>query len=114
MQIEAGGAGYWSSSSATSQRMMVSSRLPVASVLPSGEKATEVTSLVCSLSVTTGLPVLTSNTLAVLSALAVAKVLPDGLKATGVNLGMMLCHERLALGAADIPDRDGASPSSYG
>src|SRR5262249_734622 len=66
----------------TSHSLMISSRLPEASVSPSLLKATEVTSFVCPRRVERSLPVRTSQSLTVWSRLADARVCPSPLKAT--------------------------------
>ena len=67
---------------ATSQSLMVLSALPEASTVPSGEKVTELTKLVCPLRVRISRPLATSQSLMVLSELPEASTVPSGEKAT--------------------------------
>ena len=64
--------------------MAVQSSEPVASVLPSGENASEVTALVCRAKVARSLPVATSQTMADESRLPEARDFPSGAKARQV------------------------------
>ncbi len=66
----------------TSQTLTDLSSLPLASVLPLGENATEKTAPLCPVSVRTRVPVWMSQSLTVPSALPVASVLPSGEYAT--------------------------------
>src|SRR5262249_46368736 len=66
----------------TSHSLTVLSRLPLASVCPSGEKATEVTPSLCPLSVWISAPLTAFHSLTVLSPFPEASVLPSGEKAT--------------------------------
>src|SRR5438445_6596995 len=61
---------------------MVLSQLPLASILPSGLKATESTTSECPARVRNSLPLATSQNLMVLSQLPLASILPSGLNAT--------------------------------
>ena len=71
---------------AASQSLTEPSPLPLASVLPSRLKATELTPLVCPASVLSNCPLAASQSRTVLSPLPLAIVLLSGLNATEVTL----------------------------
>src|SRR5262249_46847600 len=80
------GSSFWSlmAGSLTSHRQITPSLPPVASVLPSGLKASESTRPVCESSVLVRRPVSGFHSLTLRSLPAVASVLPEGLNATSL------------------------------
>ena len=84
---------------ATSHNLIVSSHEPEARTLPSGEKATDVTSSVCPVRVHNSLPVDTSHRLIVSSQAPEARSAPSGEKATEL---MLLLNKSVSISAYQV------------